>query len=141
MKLAELKSLAPRSRSLSRLATVAVSCGEPLEISNEIELFDFNELLTGGRDGVYFIRAVGDSMEMEIKSGDMLIVNRNLQASDGDKIVASLNGNFTVKIFRASPTLQLVATNGKYTPRKISRRDDFQIFGVITHVIHSLKKI
>ncbi len=141
MQLIEFTQIRPHSNNFSRLASVAVNCGEPLEISNEIEQFDLNESLTNGGDGVYFVRVVGDSMESEIFHGDLLIVNRNLQASDGDKIVASVNGSFTVKIFRQSPVLQLVASNGKYTPRRITRRDDFQIFGVVTHVIHSLKKI
>jgi DNA polymerase V len=139
----EFIPLAPKSKNLARLASVAVVAGEPAEISNEIEPFDFNEHLTNGSEGVYFVRVVGDSMENEIFHGDLLIVNRNLQASDGDKIIASVNGSFTVKIFSSSRgnRLRLVASNEKYEPQEITRRDDFEIFGVVTHVIHQLKKI
>lgn len=138
----EFIPLAPNSRNLARLASVALSCGELAETSNEIEDFDVNEFLTSGREGVYFVRVVGDSMENEIFHGDMLIVNRNLQAGDGDKIIASVNGNFTVKTFSARCNrLRLVASNEKYKPQEITRRDNFEIFGVVTHVIHQLKKI
>ena len=123
------------------LASVAVCAGEPAEITDELDQIDLNEYLTSGTEGVFLIRVVGDSMETEISHGDLLVVNRNLQAKDGDKIIASLDGNFTVKIFRKTPTLQLVASNGKYTPRQISRKDDFQIFGVVTHIVRQIKKI
>lgn len=142
MQLMEFILLAPHSKTFAHLASVAVTAGEPAEISDDIEQFDFNEHLTGGTDGVYFVRVVGDSMETEIFHGDLLIVNRNLQAQDGDKIIASVNGSFTVKIFSSCHNgLRLVASNGKYPARKITAKDDFEIFGVVTHVIHQLKKV
>lgn len=143
MQLTEFISLAPNSKTHARLASVAVTAGEPAEISGELEQFDFNEHLTGGSDGVYFVRVVGDSMETEIFHGDLLVVNRNLQAKDGDKIIASVNGNFTVKIFSSATQngLRLVASNGKYPARAITAKDDFEIFGVVTHVVRQLKRI
>lgn len=81
-------------------------------------------------------------MEADIFHGDFLIVNRNLQARNGDKFVAPVNRLSTVKIFSESPNgLHLVASNGKYAPHEMSPKDDFEICGVVTHVIHSLKKI
>ena len=138
----EMHELESNSKNYCLMATLdCVSAGEPHEIENLLERIDLNEFLTGGSDGVFMIRANGDSMETEIKSGDWLIVNRNIQARSGDKIMASVKGKFTAKIFRESPTLQLVASNGKYAPRRILRSDDFEIFGVITHIIRAVKKI
>ena len=74
MQLTEFTSLAPHSKTSARLASVAITAGEPAEISNEFEQFDFNEHLTNGSDGVYFVRVVGDSMETEIFHGDLLVV-------------------------------------------------------------------
>lgn len=134
--------LKPKSESYCLMATLdCVSAGEPREIENLLERIDLNEFLTGGNDGVFMIRANGDSMETEIKSGDWLIVNRNLQARNGDKIIASVKGEFTAKIFRERPILQLIASNGKYAPRSITRKDGFEVFGVITHILHTVKKI
>ena len=142
MKLTEFIPLRPNSNKFILLADAAVSAGEPCEIPDDFEQCDINEYLTNGKDGVYLIRVVGDSMEAEIFHGDQLIVNRNLQAEHGDKIIASVGGSFTVKIFSQSPRegLRLVAKNGKYKPRKILPKDDFEIFGVVTHVIRKLKK-
>jgi DNA polymerase V len=141
MQISEILPLRRNSKQNSYLASVAVSAGIAAETSTDIELFDFNEHLTNGRDGVYLIRVVGDSMENEIFHGDLLIVNRNLQAQTGDKIIASVNGSFTVKTFTNAPSgLRLVASNGKYKERKIHRNDNFEIFGVVTHVVRNLKK-
>lgn len=140
MNLTEFILLRPYSKKLSLIADVAVSAGDLCEI-NELEQIDFNEYLTNGNDDIYLIRVVGDSMEAEIFHGDLLVVNRNLQAKNGDKIIASVNGSFTVKVFSQDPHgLRLVASNGKYKPRKIHRKDNFEIFGVVTHVIRNLKK-
>ncbi|MDQ3180758.1 MAG: hypothetical protein M3Q33_09580, partial [Acidobacteriota bacterium] len=106
------------------------------------ERIDLNELVTNGSEGVFMIRANGDSMETEIQSGDWLIVNRNLQARNGDKVIASVNDSFTVKIFsECRKGLRLVASNGNYQPRQISRKNNFEVFGVVTHVLHTVKKI
>ena len=139
--LTEFRPLSSHSKTLSLLASVAVSAGEPREISTELERIDLNELITSGGDDIFITRVNGDSMEAEIFHGDLLIVNRNLQARNGDKIIASVNGSYTVKIFSDNRKgLRLVASNGKYAPREITKRDDFEIFGVVTHVLHSLKK-
>lgn len=139
----EISPIAARTPNSVLVASVSVPAGEPADIcAGELEKIDLNELITGGSDGVYLIRVVGDSMETEIRNGDLIVVNKNLQAGDGDKVIASVNGSFTVKTFSdCRKRLRLVASNGKYTPTEITRRDDFQIFGVVTHVIHNLKKI
>ena len=124
------------------MATIGgVSAGEPQEIEYPLERVDLNEFVTGGDDDIFMIRADGDSMEAEIKNGDWLVINRNLQARHGDKIIASVNGSFTVKIFSNQANgLRLVASNGNYAPRQIHRKDIFEIFGVVTHVLHCFKK-
>lgn len=141
MELTKFSRLLPNSKRLILLASVAVSAGEPLEIPDDFERIDLNEYLTDGNDGIFLIRAVGDSMECEIYQGDLLVINRNLQARNGDKIIASVNGACIVKIFSQSPHgLRLVASNGKYQPHEICVQDNFQIFGVVTHIVRNLKK-
>lgn len=36
---------------------------------------------------------------------DLLVVDRSIRAIDGDIVIASLNGEFTVKILRNEPVL------------------------------------
>jgi len=139
----EIYRLKPRSEKFCLMATVgSVSAGEPQEIENIFERVDLNEFITHGSEEVFMIRADGDSMETEIISGDWLIVNCNLQANAGDKILARVGNSYTVKNFESGRNgLRLVASNGKYAPRKLTANDDCEIFGVVTHVLHSLKKI
>lgn len=142
MQLTNFLPLAPHSENYCLMATVAVPAGEPSEIESELEKVDFNEYLTGGEEGVYLIRVDGDSMEVEIFHGDLLIVNRNLQPQPSDKVVARVGAAYTVKIYSPCKNgLRLVASNDKYESRFVNKKEDCEIFGVVTHVIHRLKKI
>jgi len=142
MKLTEFAPLLTHSENYCLMATVAVPAGEPSEIESELERIDFNEYLTGGADGVYLIRVDGDSMEAEIFHGDTLVVNRNLQPQPGDRVIARVGASYTVKIFSPCKNgLRLVASNEKYKPRFVNNKEDCEIFGVVTHVLHRLKKI
>jgi len=140
--LTEFVPLRPRSKNYCWLATIAVPAGEPAEIAGELESFDFNEYLTGGDAGSFMVHAEGDSMEAEIFHGDLLVVNRNLQPQPGDKVVACVGASYTVKIYSPCKNgLRLVASNEKYATRFVNKKDDCEIFGVVTHVLHRLKKI
>lgn len=137
-----MNQLFPRTKNSVLLASASVSCGEPLEICTELERIDLNEFITNGQDGVYLIRANGDSMEHEIRRGDMLIVNRNLCANSGDAVVALVNGDYTVKDYQPKRNgLMLVPKNAKYKTQTITRADDFEVFGVVTGILRDFKKI
>jgi DNA polymerase V len=142
MELYDWSQLRPRSGKTCLLATVAIPAGEATEITAELERIDFNEHLTAGSDGVYSVRVNGDSMEAEIFHGDWLIVNRNLCPQRGDIVVARIGAAYTVKIFSPCRNgLRLVARNEKYAARFVSQKEDYEIFGVVTHVVHRVKKI
>ena len=70
---------------------------------------------------------------------DLLVVDRSITAQAGDIVVASLNGEFTVKVLEIDP-LRLVPQNEDYHPILINETDDFEIFGVVTNVVRSLKR-
>lgn len=138
----EIYKIKPRAETSVLVALASASCGAPQEIGTELERIDLNEFVTGGKSGVYLIRAVGDSMEAEIRRGDLMVVNRNLPAEAGDAIVAFVNGSISVKIYKPNRNgLMLVPKNAKYKSQTVTPRDDFEIFGVVTDVLHKLKKI
>lgn len=139
----EMLKLNPHTENYISMAIIgSVAAGEPAESESLFERVDLNEFVTNGSEDVFMIRADGDSMEAEIKSGDWMIVNRGLQARNGDKILACVGNSYTVKIFAPNRNgLCLVASNGNYAPRQITKRDNFVIFGVVTHVLHTVKKI
>ena len=65
------------------------------------DILDLNELLIKRPAATYFVRVEGDSMiEAGIHDGDLLVVDRSLRPASGDVIIASVDGDFTVKTFR-----------------------------------------
>ncbi len=80
--------------------TVVAGFPSPAEQYMEPPL-DLNELLVRHPAATYFVRVSGDSMVgAGIRDGDLLVVDRSLRPSDGDIIVASVDGEFTVKTLR-----------------------------------------
>ena len=62
---------------------------------------DLNELLVKRPAATYFVRVQGDSMiGAGISDGDLLVVDRSMRPADGDVIIASVDGDFTVKTLR-----------------------------------------
>lgn len=87
------------------------------------------------------MKVKGDSMvDAGILSGDILIVDRSLEPKDNSVVVAVINGDFTVKrIRRRGEKLFLNAENGNYASIEITDEMDFEIWGIVIHVIHSLR--
>ena len=86
----------------------------------------------------FLVRVHGDSMEGKgIQSGDILVVDKSLLAKNNSIIVAYIDGEFTVKrFFKNSNMVYLYPANDNYKPIEITKENDFQIWGVVTFVIH-----
>ena len=119
-----------------------VPAGFPSPASDYCERkLDLNELCIKTPAATYFVRAQGDSMlDAGIFPGDVLVVDRSLNAKHGDIVIASFNGELTVKKLELSPSVRLVAMNTNYAPIEIPEDADLEIFGVVTNAIHSLHK-
>lgn len=106
-------------------------------ISTSIDLGSM--LLTGSKD-VYMARVTGDSMVDEnIFTGDILIVDAKSKPKDGQIVVASLDGEMTVKKLRIKDgKIYLVSANKKYLPIEIGEYCKFEIQGVVKHIIHEV---
>jgi len=102
---------------------------------------DLNEYLIKNPPATFFIRVEGDSMSQAfISDGDILIVDRSIKPVDKKIIVASLSGEFTVKRLRICKNeIFLEAENLKYLPIKITSDMEFEIFGVVTYILHKAK--
>ena len=76
-----------------------------------------------------------------IRSGDILVVDRSLDAADGSIVVASVNNEFTVKYLRTDGVhTSLEPANKKFKPLVFSEGDELRIFGVVTAAIHRFVK-
>jgi len=119
-------------------SSVAAGFPSPAEQYAEMPL-DLNELLVHNPPATYFVRASGDSMTgAGIRSGDILVVDRSLDASDGSIVIANVDGEFTVKYFRkdADGSVRLEPANRRYRAIKFSEGMELRLFGVVTALIH-----
>lgn len=126
-----------------RLQGVPVCCGFPSPAEQYAESpLDLNELLITRPAATYFVRAAGDSMQgAGIREGDILVVDRSLEAQDGSVVIACVDGEFTVKYLRRSPEgLYLEPANRKYKPIRFTDGMELRLFGVVTAVIHQFVK-
>jgi DNA polymerase V len=101
---------------------------------------DLNKYLIKHPVATFFVRVIGDSMVgAGISCGDLLIVDRSLEPRDKNVIIAVLNGELTVKRIRIrKEKITLEPENGKYPVQKINPDADFEVWGVVTNVIHQL---
>lgn len=101
---------------------------------------DLNKQLIKNPDATYLVKVWGDSMEnVGIRSGDVLIVDRSLTPTTNKIVVVCLDGELYVKrIKKFGDDIFLLPENDKYRPIKIMPNQDFEIWGVVIHVIHSL---
>jgi DNA polymerase V len=132
-------SFEARSRQLIPLFLARVQAGFPSPSEDYLEgKLDLNEFLIRHPAATFFVRVEGQSMvNAGINSGDILIVDRAMEARDQKIVVAVLNGEFTVKrIKRKKDTLYLIPESQDYKPMAITPDMNFQVWGVVTYVIH-----
>lgn len=101
---------------------------------------DLNEHLIRHPAATFYVRAVGDSMTgLGIFSGDLLVVDRAEEVRDGAVVVAVIDGEFLVKqVRKEGKRLQLLPANDRYQPLEVTEEMEFELWGVVRHVIHSL---
>jgi DNA polymerase V len=100
---------------------------------------DLNEFLIEHPASTFFVKVKGDSMvNAGIHSGDILVVDRSAEPKNNKIVVAVVNGEFTVKrVQKRGVRLFLVAENPDFPPLEVSESAEFEIWGVVLHVIHS----
>jgi len=101
---------------------------------------DLNDYLINNKAATFLIKVQGDSMiNAGIFNGDILIIDRSVEAVHGKIVLGVLNGEFTVKrVEKKDGILYLSPENDKYKPLEITEEMSFVIWGVVTHAIHKL---
>lgn len=120
-----------------------VSAGFPSPAEDYVEkTLDLNELCIQHPAATFFVRVQGESMtEAGIFPGDVLVVDRSLQARHGDIIIASLETEMTVKQLHLSPPpARLLPRNLGYKPIIIGDDMVLEVFGVVTNVVRSFNR-
>lgn len=130
-------SLKNKNRSFP-LYEAAVSAGFPSMAEDYTEsALNLHDLLITHPAATFFVRVSGDSMlDAGISPGDILLVNRALEAIDRSIIIARVNGDLAVKrLHYEGKKIFLKSENGDHASLEITEATDFEIWGVVTCVI------
>lgn len=107
------------------------------------ESIDLNQVLVRQKETTFYARVDGDSMTgAGIFDGDIVIIDKALEAQSGDYVAAYIDGEFTLKKFRLDESGRfawLIPANSKYKPIKVTEENDFTVWGVVTGVIRKFK--
>ena len=121
-----------------------ISAGFPSPADDYIENnLSISELLIKNQLSTFLMKASGDSMiEAGINDGDVLVVDRSLQARSRDIVIAIFEGNITVKrlIIKADGSAILKSENPLHKNILISEYTELEIWGVVTSAIHQFIK-
>lgn len=126
------------------LARVAAGFPSPADDYVEGEL-NLHDLTGAGRAHSYFLRVAGESMTgAGIFDGDVLVVDRAAEPVTGAVVVASIDGELTVKRFvrrvhEGRERVMLLAEHDDYPAIEISEEQDLVVWGVVTYVLHDLR--
>lgn len=119
----------------------SVSAGFPSPAEDYMEgKLDLNKYLIKNPSATFFVRVTGDSMiNAGIYSGDILIVDRSLTPKDSSIVIAVIDSELLVKRMQyIKNKIYLTPENPKFEPIEITGEMNFEVWGVVTTVIHSV---
>ncbi len=138
MKINNIHNIKNRFNYEAPLLSAALN-GRFTEVNIE-SILDVNEAIAPEPGETFLVRVSGESMINEnIFDGDILVVNKKEQPKPGQIVISSLNGEMTVKKYQIiDDEIHLVSANSKFLPIKILEMHNFQIQGVVKHVIRNV---
>ncbi len=103
---------------------------------------DLNRELVSHPESTFYARVVGDSLkDAGVVEGDLLVVDKSLEADDGDMAVCWVNGEFTLKFVEFHEDCVILRpANGMYEPLRLAEGDTFTVWGVVTYIIHKTQR-
>ncbi len=118
-----------------------VAAGDPLEAIPQTEVVEVPPGMVG-RGETFALRVKGESMRDDgILPGDLVIVQKQLTARNGQTIIALLNSEATIKTYyRRHGVIELHPANEAMKPIEIKPTDTFTIEGLVIGVIRYCKR-
>lgn len=97
----------------------SVKAGFPADVTEELkDTINIDEYLINKKENSYMLTVDGDSMiDAHITDGDMVLVEKTNQASDGQIVIANVDGEFTMKYFKKEgDKVWLLPANKNFKP-------------------------
>ena len=127
------------TESKIKLFDGGVSAGFPSPADDYMEMdLDLHSHLVKNPSSTFCVKVMGDSMrDARIHDGDVMIVDRSLDPKHRSVVLAVIDGEFTVKrIHINNDEIYLLPENDDFNPIKITSEMNFEIWGVVTFIIH-----
>jgi DNA polymerase V len=115
-----------------------VTAGFPSPADDYIEgRLSLDEHLIQHKDSTFFVRAKGNSMVgAGIFDGDLLVVDKSLNPSSGDIVIAIVDGDLTVKrLIKRGSKIVLKPENPRYKEIEFKDGQELQVWGVVTSTV------
>lgn len=128
--------------SLPAMAQTEIHAGFPSPATDYMtQAIDLNKELVKHPAATFYGRVVGDSMiDAGVEEGDILVIDKSLDARDGDMAVCFIDGEFALKHIRfREGGLSLLPANDRYPVIEVSEGSDFIMWGVVTYVIKKVR--
>jgi DNA polymerase V len=116
----------------------SISAGFPSPALDFVDIsIDLNKHLIDHPSATYYGRVQGESMkDAGINDGDLIIIDKSIEPTNGKIAVCYLDGEFTLKrILIKTDGLWLMPENEKYKPIKIEENNNLVVWGIVTYII------
>jgi DNA polymerase V len=120
------------------LINSGISAGFPSPALDFVDLkIDLNDHLIKHPTATFLGRVKGESLKNAgISDGDLLVIDKSLEAGDGKIAICHIDGEFTAKRIKvADKKVFLMPENEAYKPIEVKECNDFTVWGIVTHVI------
>ena len=133
-------------KRLDLLFAPGIKAGFPSPADDYLhDSLDFNRDLIRNPEATFYGKVEGDSMiEAGICDGDIAVIDRSIEARDGDIVVGYINEEFTIKYLdlshRNDGYIELRPANKHFKSIRIDAEDDFEVWGVVVWTIKNWRK-
>lgn len=118
-------------------STVRAGFPSPAAEYEEAQL-DINDIVVTNPAATFYVRVKGNSMlDANIHEGDILVVDRSIEAAHGKIVIAVVDGEFTVKtLYNKDGMIKLVPANPDYPEIELHNEQELDIWGVVSYIIY-----
>ena len=121
------------------VASAKVEAGFPSPAAEyEDAQLDINDIVVTNPAATFYVRVKGNSMiDANIHDGDILVVDRSMEAIHGKIVIAVVDGEFTVKtLYKKDGDIKLIPANPDYPEILIKDEQELEIWGVVSYIIY-----